>query len=165
MDLNTGNLDPITKVSILPINVNLWWKAWFLICFFRFKKWKLPSKIVDSTSVSVFQKNVSKIGPDMWAAVEVWRKADLATNSRQLLLWLVQSKRHRSKLRFSPVRHTMQRVKLTLKVSSPVIPPLTDAALWSRSMTLSLTPSLNTVTWFLSKGMTTNPISFPLYHL
>ena len=40
----------------------------------------------------------------MWAVVAVWRKADLATKDRRLLYWLVQSKIHRSNLRFSPVR-------------------------------------------------------------
>ena len=39
----------------------------------------------------------------MWAAVAVWRKADLATNGRWLLHWLVQSKKHRSNLWSLPV--------------------------------------------------------------
>ena len=39
----------------------------------------------------------------MWAAVAVWRKADLAINGRRLLHWLVQSTIHLSNLRFCPV--------------------------------------------------------------
>ena len=38
--------------------------------------------------------------PDMLAAVAVWWKADLATNGRRLLHWLVPSKIYRSNLRF-----------------------------------------------------------------